>query len=143
MNFTMMVRFKDKCNILYTDTDSFIYNIQCEDIYKIILEDIDRFDTSDYPIDNPYGIPLTNKKTPGIMKDENCGKIMTEFVGLKSKMYATRVNGIDFAKKLKGVKKNIIKTKITFENYLDCIKKNCVISHDQNLIINCCGFGEL
>ena len=38
------------------------------------------------------------------MKDEGNSKIVTEFVGLKSKMYSICVNGQDFVKKAKGVK---------------------------------------
>jgi len=71
---------------MYTNTDSLVYHIECEDVYEM-KRDIARFDTNDYPADNAYGMPLTNKKMPGLMKDENNGAIMTEFVELRTKMY--------------------------------------------------------
>ncbi|XP_018308360.1 uncharacterized protein [Mycetomoellerius zeteki] len=60
--------FRDKCKIMYTDTDSLIYHVECDDVYDIMKCDINnRFDTSDYSIDNVYDIPLANKKVPGLM----------------------------------------------------------------------------
>ncbi|KYN23131.1 hypothetical protein ALC57_04455, partial [Trachymyrmex cornetzi] len=56
--------FREKCKIMYTGTDSLIYHVECDDIYDVIKRDINRFDTSDYAVDNAYGIPLTNKKVP-------------------------------------------------------------------------------
>jgi len=61
--------------------------------------DMARFDTSDY-LAYVYGIPLANKKVPGLMKDENNSAIMTEFVRLRAKMYAMKVYKKD-AKKTK------------------------------------------
>ncbi|XP_071653829.1 uncharacterized protein [Temnothorax longispinosus] len=76
--------------IMYTDTDSLIYYIKCDDAYENMKHDIARFDTSDYAVDNAYDMPLVNKKVPGLMKDENNGAIMTEFVGLRAKMGCER-----------------------------------------------------
>ena len=61
-----------------------------EDFYKDIASDVEkRFDTSGYSEEDKR--PLTtglNKKKIGLMKDELGGKIMTEFVALKTKLYA-------------------------------------------------------
>jgi len=77
--------------------------------------DIINFDTSDYLVDNAYG-PLVNKKVPSLIKDENNGAIMTEFVGLRAKMYALRVDGKKDTKKVKGVKSNFVARTITFDD---------------------------
>ncbi|KYN17802.1 hypothetical protein ALC57_09906, partial [Trachymyrmex cornetzi] len=102
----MIPLYRDTCKILYTDTDSLIYLLECENVYEDIKCDIARFDTSDYPERNAYDIPSVNNKIPGLMKDENCGAIMTEFIGLRAKMYALRVIGKSDTKRIKGVKKN-------------------------------------
>jgi len=78
--------------------------------------DIAKFDTSNYPADNVYGMSLANKKIPGLMKDENA--IMTEFVGFRAKMYALCVDGKKDTKKVKGIKNNVVVAQtITFDDY--------------------------
>lgn len=127
--------FGDKCYAAYTDTDSIIYMIEHKDIYNIIKRDCHiRFDTSDYPKNNIYDIPLVNKKVLGLMKDEMNGRIMTEFVGLRAKMYSIRVEDEDVIKKAKGVKSYVIKNQIVFNDYIECLNNCTEKSVEQNLI---------
>ena len=105
-----------------------------DDFYKDIAEDVEsKFDTSDYPKDHPAvlaaGLKVgCNKKVIGMMKDEAAGKQITEFVGLRSKSYAYTVDGKD-AKKCKGVKKGVVKKKLTINDY-----RHCVYSHESKLL---------
>ena len=51
-------KYGDKAKLLFTDTDSLMYEKQTEDFYKDISVDVKhRFDTSDYPPNHPSGIP--------------------------------------------------------------------------------------
>ena len=89
-------KYGEDAKLLMTDTDSLCYEIKTEDFYKDISADVEaKFDTSAYPKDHtdrnghPSGIKTgVNKKVVGMMKDECSGKIMTEFVGLRAKLYA-------------------------------------------------------
>ena len=56
------------------------------------------------------------------MKDELCFDIMTHQVGLRSKMYSFRSIQGKVVKKSKGVKKKVVKNKITFGDYVECLK---------------------
>ncbi|KYN21235.1 hypothetical protein ALC57_06399, partial [Trachymyrmex cornetzi] len=130
----MSSMFQDKCKILYTDTDSLIYRVECEDVYETMKRDVARFDMSDYPADNAYSMPLANKKVPGLMKDENNGALMTEFIGLRAKMYAVRVDGKKDTKKVKGVKSNVVARSITFDNYTRCLNEEIEMTRRQSRI---------
>lgn len=120
--------------MMYTDTDSFILDVQTNCFYTDMKVDVDeRYDTSDYAENNAYGIPRKNKKKPGYFKDELNGKIMTEFVGLRSKMYAFKCDGIaNDTKKAKGVKKYVLKNSIQFSDYVNSALRKSVISRSQN-----------
>ena len=73
--------------LLFTDTDSLTYEINSKDIYEESLKHKHLFDFSNYPEDSKF-FDQANKKVTGKMKDESKGKIIDEFVGLKSKMYS-------------------------------------------------------
>ena len=71
-------------------------------LYKDILENIEAFDTSDYPKTHAL-YSKTNCKVLGEMKDEYNGKLITEFVGLRPKMYSIKtVDGFE-KKNAKGI----------------------------------------
>ena len=56
------------------------------------------------------------------MKDELHGKIMTKFVGLRAKTYSYLIDDGSEDKKAKGPKKCVIKRKLKFENYKNCLE---------------------
>ena len=60
------------------------------------------------------------------MKDEACGIPITEFIGLKSKMYSYVKDNEKDGRTAKGIKKNVIKNNIRHEDY-----KNTLINNEQ------------
>ena len=129
-------KYADKAKLLFTDTDSLMYEIQTEDFYKDISEDVkDRFDTSDYPENHPSGIPTgENKKVLGMMKDEVAGKIIKEFVGLRSKLYSFVMDDGGETKKCKGIKKQVVESSIRHEHYKTCLTTGKELLRKQNIL---------
>ena len=116
-------KYSDKDELMFTDTDSLLYHIHTNDFYKDISKDIKKkFDTSDYPPNHESGI-LTgvNKKVIGKFKDEVAGQQITHFVGLRPKLYSFKVEDSGLTKKCTGVKKNVVKKNIKFEDYVHCL----------------------
>ena len=119
-NYTKRKYTDDKLTLCYMDTDSFIYDIQTDDFYKDIANDVEsRFGTSDYVPNRPLPIGK-NKKVISQMKDELGGGIMSEFVTLRPKMYAYKVESSE-SKKCKGIKKCVVKKTISFEDCKACL----------------------
>ncbi|KAJ8891419.1 hypothetical protein PR048_003947 [Dryococelus australis] len=129
----MKPKYGKNIELCYQDTDSYIYCIKTSDFYSDMKEMIDHFDTYDYKKDNPYGLPLVNKKIIGKMKDECIGKILEELIGLKSKMYAINVEG-DVKKIAKGVKNTVVRNEISFDDYKNCLFGKEVVYKSMNLI---------
>ena len=77
--------------------------------------------TSNYELDRP--LPKgKNKKLVGLMKDELGGKIMTQFVGLRAKTYSFFIDDGSEDKMQKAQKKCVIKRKLKFENFKNCLE---------------------
>lgn len=123
----LKIKYGKNVQVVSTDTDAFILEIKTPDVYADIRDEPDMFDTWDYPEQNIYGIKRHNNKVLGKFKDELVGEIATEVVGLRSKCYALRTLGRnEKIKKAKGVKKNVVKNKVSFDDYYNCIKNNCI-----------------
>ena len=111
-------QYGDRVRLLYTDTDSVIIHVRTDDLYEDMKKNMDLYDTSNFPEDHP-SYCTTNKKVVGKFKDELGGKIMTEFVGLRPKMYS--YHGEESGKRAKGVKKSVLKKTITHDDYRACL----------------------
>ena len=121
------------------DSDSFVYEIETEDFYRDIAKAVKkRFDTRRYSKDNKRPLPIReNKKVIGVMKDELGGKIMTEFVALRVKMYAYRkIDKEVEEKRCKGTKKCVVSEGLTFDDYKTCLFDDETIHREQMLFEN-------
>ena len=132
----MQPKYNDNIKLCYTDTDSFIINIKTNDFYEDIASDIEnRFDTSNYEVIRP--LPMgKNKKIIGLMKDELGGKIITEFVTLRSKTYSFLTDDGKEDKNAQGTKRCVIKKVIKFNDYKKCLLNDEVILKSQQRFIS-------
>ena len=102
-------KYGDRAKLLFTDTDSLTYKTEADDVYKDFWNDKDMFDNSDYPENSPYYYNA-NKKVVGKFKDEACSIPITEFIGLKSKMYSYIKDNEKGGRTTKGIKKMSLRT---------------------------------
>ena len=128
--------FEGKYNLLYSDTDSLIYDIRDPDIYKWIGNNKDHFDLSDSL--RPELKNNKNKKVICKYKDEMNSLIIKEAVFENPKVYSIihqemEDNVIDEnhnTKKAKGVSKVVLKKEITHKDFVDVLETGKSISKD-------------
>ena len=126
-------KYVDKAKLLFTDTDSLTYEIQAEDVYQDFWNDRHLFDNSDYSESSPY-FDKTNKKIIGKFKDEASGVPITEFIGLRSKMYSYVKENQTGGKTAKGIKKSVIKNDVKHEDYKRILLNEEQIYHKMKTI---------
>ena len=120
--------------MLFTDTDRLTYEIKSKNVSEEFVKWKDLFNFSNYSKDSKF-FNETNKNVIGKMKDEFGGVIITEFVGLKSKMYSI--------KKIDGKEHNTAKgvsiaTEVIFIKIVSqvvIIKKIVIIEKDWDYFI--------
>ena len=110
----------DKINIILSDTDSFIFEIKCRNFFKR-YKTLQMMDFSNFP-KNHYLYSNKNKKALFHCKDENPFDYISQFCGLRPKLYAIKtVNDQNYVRS-KGYSKNFSKTFLSFDNYNECHK---------------------
>ena len=116
-------KYNNRARLLFTNTDSLTYEIEAEDVYKDFWNDKDMFDNSDYLESSSYYCNV-NKKIIGKFKDEAYGIPITEFIGLKFKMYSYVKDNEKGGRTAKGIKKNVIKNNIKHEDHKKVLGQN-------------------
>ena len=126
-------KYDNKAKLLFTDTDSLTYEIETTDAYADFWQNKDKFDNSDYNKESPF-YNAVNKKVIGKFKDESAGIPITEFVGLRSKMYSYVKDNEQTARTAKGIKKQVIKKNIKHEDYKHVLFNNEQMQHTMKSI---------
>ena len=121
-------KYGNKAKLLFTDTDSLTYEIETNDAYADFWKNKDKFDNSDYDKESPF-YNAVNKKVIGKFKDESAGIPITEFVGLRSKMYSYVKDNEQTARTAKGIKKQVIIKDIKHEDYKEVLFNNKQMHH--------------
>ena len=126
------IKSKYNAKLLFTDTDSLVYDIETDDVYLDVYGDKNVFDFSDYPRDSKL-FDSVNKKVIGKMKDEFKGKIISEFVGLNSKLYSLVVVDGKENIKSKVVNTNVAKS-IRHKEFVDALFNKKIMRYNMKRI---------
>ena len=126
-------KYQDRAKLCYMDTDSLIIHIKTDNFYKEIANDVEKqFDTSNYDDNDKRPLPVgKNKKVIGLFEHELGGKIIKEFVVLREKTYSYLTDDDSEDEKAKGTKKCVIKRRLMFGNYTDCLFNDKTILKSQ------------
>ena len=111
-----------RCDLLYTDTDSLLFKIKTEDMYRNMERHLDLYDTSDYPSCH-FLHSQKKKKMLGKMKEECAGRPIGEVV----------VGSTNF-KKAKGTTKQVTKKEITHQDYKNALFDAKTYKHGMSML---------
>lgn len=106
--------------------------IETEDVYKDMGEDLFHYDMRNYPKDHLFFI-IHNKKVLGKMKDKCPGRVINEVVAIRPKMYSI-IENQENIKKVKGVKKNVVKKEIQHEQYKEALFERKQFCHGMKTL---------
>lgn len=140
---TIKARYGANVDLCFTDTDSVLLDVRCEDVYRDMHAEKDLYDFGNYPRDHEL-FSKCNDKVVGKFKDETAGVPIREFVGLKAKMYSILYDGKE-KKTAKGISKRVVEKKIRHVDYRNSlfeeqqtVEKQMCIRGDRHELFTIC-----
>ena len=125
--------YHEKCSLIYTDTDSLIYEIYTKDLYNDMKNFENILDLSNYSEKHEIFSNRNNKKL-GYLKDESGGKIITQFIGLKPKLYSIQYYENQSISKCKGLQYAVLKKYIEHKFYENVLKNDNIMCSNTRRI---------
>ena len=128
--------YGERVKLLYTDTDSFIIEVETDDVYRDMIDHKELYDFSNYPKEHRLRKAVgedfieKNKAVIGLFKDESGGRYGEEYAGVRSKaysfytlpeIYGSKKGEITEVRKAKGIKKSIVKKDLHHRLYVSCV----------------------
>ncbi|MEW8689040.1 MAG: hypothetical protein AB2556_24740 [Candidatus Thiodiazotropha sp.] len=126
-------QYGERCQFLYTDTDSLLLEIETEDVYEDMPKHQDLYNTSDFPKGHLLH-STENKKVLGKMKDKSAGRSIAEYVGLQLKMYSILEASGKNIKKAKGVRKASVEKHIRHEQFKEALFEKPTFRHGMDVL---------
>ena len=124
---------KENVSLCFSDTDSFLLKVKCNNLEREMKRLEHMFDFSKYPKQHPL-FDDSRANQLFYFKDELKGRAaITDFIGLRPKCYSMKIvdfldkNKTDEKKVCKGLKKSSIKKQLTYADYKKCLKQAVVI----------------
>ena len=112
-------KYDNNSRLLFTLTESLMYEIITEDAYEDFSNDKEIFDFSNYSTKSKY-YGNSNKLVVAKMKDETAGVAIENCFGFKPKIYSYLVDNNGEHKNTRGVNRNIVATIIHNEIKMFC-----------------------
>ena len=125
-------KYGNNSRLFFTDTDSLVYEIKTEDVFKDFSNDKEMFDFSNYSTKSKY-YDNSSKLVVGTVEDETAGVAIKELAGLNPKVYSYLVDDNSEHKKVKGVIKNVVATTSHYE-YKDVLLIKKYLRHSMNRV---------
>ena len=128
LHYDYVLKIFKSAKLLFTDTDSLVYEINGDNVYEQCFKDKDLFNFSGHPEESVY-YDISNKKVLCKMKDEFNGVKIIEFIGLEFKIYSLISVDNKDVNKAKEVNKNL-----RHKEYLDVLFNKIVVRHSMKRI---------